>query len=1126
MSRSRDRIVAARRTTALAGALLTGAVLAAGAVVTAPAASSADAVADVLISEVAAGGPAGADDAFIELTNYGDAPADLDSWRIYHCGASGSRGGSPLVPPLTGVTLEPGETFVIAHRTSSLTGTADGVFSTSLADDAMGVWLEDGQAQLVDRIAVSPESRDSICGPPVPSTLDFARGQSYQRVGATGDVGVDFIRATRTPAAANADRPDPGVRAGDVLVSELANGGPGGDADEFVALTNTGADAVDVGGWRLSVCTTLGARQTAGVLTQLPAGTTLPPGEGLVVAHESASVPGGGVVVRYAEPVLAEDGFGVLVEDARGGVVDAVGVYESDAVHEPAIDSPCSQGAALPDRLDYPSGQTYRRTGNTGDNAADFTVSVPAPAENRGSGIRVSEFTHDPAAPFVELVNDGDSAVDLDGWTVDRCLANGRRALEPVAVLDGVALEPGAAHVVPLAGTPPDEAGYGFIVRDAAGRPADRVGAYFALYSPCTDGVSLVPFLDTAAGETHQRHQDTGDNVRDFVRAPASPGAIPGDLRAPADIPADELEPVDVPAAPRPEPPALLAPADGADDVSREASLSVRAGHTAGDPADVTFRGGPRLPVLENAAAVYTGTSPTAPPAERELPGESRRSAADLLRGQDGEPLVTEATEGFPYQRFELTVTGDVPDSFDVVWSGRSTGASELQLYVWNHRSQAWDLLDADAGRDGGELTLTGAVDADTGVRGRRVSVLVQDGPATRATFTGAADGSFEDPGDYDFAIGMLPDPQQLTEQFRDVHADQVSWLVRNAAARKIEYTAHVGDIVQNWMWGTHLESRARDEWQFASDAMGVLEDAGMPYGILPGNHDNKWGRDSGLFNAYFPPERFEDSAWYGDSWRPGDNVSHYDILEIDGARFLVLNLGFVAYPDRDETLGWAASVVADHPDHNVIVSTHEYLNRDAVPTRPDADRWTSLGERIWQEVVRPYDNVFLVLSGHVNGVAHAVKHDVDGVEGRVVTEVLANYQGYRADGLRDTGFLRLLQFDLDGKTMSVNTYSPSRDEHNAGEYYVGGAYGAEADEFVVPVGLGDVYDKRVETAAFALASLGEPLGAVPAADGSPAALTWPGLAAGQRYVWFTEALDAAGRAARSPLWSFTVSSP
>lgn len=90
------------RSTRRAAALLTTAIVAASAVVAAPAARSADAVADVLVSEVAAGGPGGADDAFIELTNYGDAPADLDSWRVYHCGASGSRGASPLVPALAG----------------------------------------------------------------------------------------------------------------------------------------------------------------------------------------------------------------------------------------------------------------------------------------------------------------------------------------------------------------------------------------------------------------------------------------------------------------------------------------------------------------------------------------------------------------------------------------------------------------------------------------------------------------------------------------------------------------------------------------------------------------------------------------------------------------------------------------------------------------------------------------------------------------------------------------------------------------------------------------------------------------------------------------------------------------
>ncbi|NED98199.1 hypothetical protein G1H11_23135 [Phytoactinopolyspora alkaliphila] len=1112
--------------------------------------------AEVLISELANGGPGGSNDSFIELANFGADPVDLNGWRIYHCGASGSRGGSPLVPPLSGVTLDPGQTFVIAHRNSTIADLADATFSTALADDAFGAWLEDGDATLIDRIAVSPASRDSICGPPVPSNLDYHRGQSYQRTTVTGDVTADFIRAGRTPQAPNVDSTDPGVQPGGVAFTEIAGGGPGGDADEFVELANLGDDEVDVSGWRLYVCTPLGARNSDGLLATIPGGTMLRPGDPLVVAHQSVDVPDGVATLTYDDARLAEEGFGVLLEDAEGVVTDAVGIYETDAVYEPANDSPCTQGEALPNRLDYGSDHTYQRTGRTGDNAADFVISTRTPgdaeagpeaeppAESRETPVRLSEFAHGGPGgdtdQFVELANHGAEPVAMDGWTIDQCLPNGRRALTPLLEIGTAILDPGETFLAVLDGsalydeggydavygTALDPDGYGLIVRDGQDRVVDRAGAYFATYSPCTDGVSLINFLETAKGDSFQRHQDTTDNVKDFVPADRTPGELAEGLRAPHDIPAEDLEPVDVAPDARPEAPALLAPEPGSDAPGNEVDLSALAGHTAGESVDVSFRGGARLAVVENAANVFSGVSDEAPPAARRLPGESRMPGAALLRGDVVDPIVSEATEGFPYQRFEVVVRGSVPDTFDVAWSGSSTSANELQLYVWNHAESGWELLDAAAGRDGGDITLTGTVDASSAARGRVINVLVQDGPATRPAFgdDGAEpDHAFADPGEYDFALGMLPDPQELTQHYRDVHADKIQWLVQNQDARKIAYTAHVGDIVQNWMWGTHMEGRGRDEFQFASDIMAVLEDAGHPYGILPGNHDNKWGRDSALYNEYFPPSRFEEFPWYGESWRPGDNASHYDEFEVQGAKFLVVNIGYVHYFDRDEVLGWAHDVIAAHPEHNVIVSAHEYLNRAGVPTNPENDRWTSLGERIWDEVVRPNENVFFVMAGHVVGVAYAVKHDVDGVEGRMVTEMLANYQGYAKDGERNTGFLRLLQIDIDSKTMAVNTYSPTLDQHNAGEYWPQGGYTDGDDEFIVPFAMNDVYAKRVSTSAFGLASVGrEPIATVRSAAGETATATWSGLESGTRYLWFADAEDTAGRSARSGLGGFT----
>ena len=106
--------------------------------------------------------------------------------------------------------------------------------------------------------------------------------------------------------------------------------------------------------------------------------------------------------------------------------------------------------------------------------------------------------------------------------------------------------------------------------------------------------------------------------------------------------------------------------------------------------------------------------------------------------------------------------------------------------------------------------------------------------------------------------------------------------------------------------------------------------------------------------------------------------------------------------------------------------------------------------------MVLPNENVFLTLSGHTHGVGTEHQAGRRGQGTRAVVEMLANYQFFEIQGQRRVGHLRLLQFDLDGGRISVNTYSPYLNDYNANEFDTqpGRAYLESADEFVVPVDL------------------------------------------------------------------------
>lgn len=165
---------------------------------------------------------------------------------------------------------------------------------------------------------------------------------------------------------------------------------------------------------------------------------------------------------------------------------------------------------------------------------------------------------------------------------------------------------------------------------------------------------------------------------------------------------------------------------------------------------------------------------------------------------------------------------------------------------------------------------------------------------------------------------------------------------------------------------------------------------------------------------------------------------------------------------------------------------------------------------------------MFLVLAGHHHGVALNVKRDVDGIEGRIVVEMMANYQNFQDGQQADTGFMRLLQIDVDAGLMAVNTYSPSLDEHNAWEYDPEQRYGDADDEFTVEIDLNDEYDKRIETALIAPHEETTEIHHTAAGAGQTAETTWTDLHHCTDYLWWVGA-TADGREATSAATTFTV---
>jgi hypothetical protein len=300
--------------------------------------------------------------------------------------------------------------------------------------------------------------------------------------------------------------------------------------------------------------------------------------------------------------------------------------------------------------------------------------------------------------------------------------------------------------------------------------------------------------------------------------------------------------------------------------------------------------------------------------------------------------------------------------------------------------------------------------------------VLVQSLPTASSLDD---DPDLASPDDYDLAVSHLTDTQYYSEAYPEVYAAEVAWIAANARDRRIAFAAHTGDLVQNWVDPDQAEDRARREFEIASTMQSVLDDAGVPNAVLPGNHDSKRGVTYDLFNEYFGPDRYADEAWWGGSIGDDDNRAGYALFSAAGADVLMLTL---PYGYGEEEVAWAEAVVQQHPDRNVVVSTHEHVTPktgSAEAARSTTSRWLSRADLLWERVVAPHRNVVMVLSGHFHGVGAIVTENAGGIEGHTVVEAVADYQEFRTHtGERATGFQRLLQFDLAGSRLAVDTFS------------------------------------------------------------------------------------------------------
>ena len=324
---------------------------------------------------------------------------------------------------------------------------------------------------------------------------------------------------------------------------------------------------------------------------------------------------------------------------------------------------------------------------------------------------------------------------------------------------------------------------------------------------------------------------------------------------------------------------------------------------------------------------------------------------------------------------------------------------------------------------------------------------------ATPVAVTAPAKVAFKEPAlsnEDSWTMVVVPDVQAYTERPRNHGILDIMncWIVDNQEKLNIQQVLFTGDLVyrndQNNITPTRQSLIAKEQWKGFSRLMERL-DGRVPYVLCTGNHDygatSAEGRNT-WYNEFFPTDRntLSRKQLVGCNRNAfGQATLETAIYEFkapapDKRKFLIITLQFAP---TDKDLEWAKKIVNSpkYEKHIGIVLTHSYLDWEGKRIKAERYRLNKLGgnagEGIFQKLVYPSKNIRLVVSGHIArpekweaGISFSTdKNHL----GKTVNQMAFNTQaiggGWHGNG--GDGWLRLLEFMPDKKTVKATTFSP-----------------------------------------------------------------------------------------------------
>jgi len=300
----------------------------------------------------------------------------------------------------------------------------------------------------------------------------------------------------------------------------------------------------------------------------------------------------------------------------------------------------------------------------------------------------------------------------------------------------------------------------------------------------------------------------------------------------------------------------------------------------------------------------------------------------------------------------------------------------------------------------------------------------------------------------YSFAV--VGDTQKITRFYPQNLPSIYDYIVKNIDSKNIKYSIGLGDITdksgraeggsfvfvenEDEPGGGHYERNDAgtfNEWDVAYHSITIM-DGNLEYSLIAGNHDN--GND---LDAYFASDKDYTSQFvnhggiYGydtltESTAINSVNNTWRTFSVGNVKYLIMN---IAYNANDNVFNWANEVLSreEHLDHNVIITTHAYLDCDGTALDSgDINCGTkNSGVYLWENLVSKHKNVKIMLSGHVD-VDSVVYSQRKGDNGNTVTQILVNPQGMDLH-IKAPSMVAMFYFSEDGQSLAIEYYSTVR---------------------------------------------------------------------------------------------------